>query len=157
LLTLLDEELANLPARYRAPLLLCHVEGKSTEEVARQLGSSPRTVQRRLQSARSLLHRRLGRRGFVLSAAALSALLLHDAASAGMPAPLAARTLQAALQAATGQPLAPGLVSAQALTLAQGMIKTMALTKLKVALAVAVVACGLVAGGLAQTGPGGAD
>jgi RNA polymerase sigma factor (sigma-70 family) len=155
LVAILDEELANLPERYRAPLLLCLVEGKSTNEVARHLGYSPRTVQRRLQSARDLLHRRLSRRGFVLSAAALSALLPHDAVSAGVPATLAAGTLQAAVHVAAGRPLAPGLVSAQAVTLAQGMINTLALAKLKVALAVVVVACGLVVGGLAQTGPGG--
>jgi RNA polymerase sigma factor (sigma-70 family) len=156
LVAILDEELANLSARYRAPLLLCLVEGKSTEEVARQLGYSPRTVQRRLQRARELLHRRLGRRGFVLSAAALSALLLHDTASAGMPALLAVRTLQAASSAASGQPLAAGLVSAQAVTLAQGALKAMLWTKLKLTLAVVVLMCGLVAGGLAQTGLGGA-
>src|SRR5262249_4927135 len=71
LVAILEEELASLPERYRSPLLLCSVEGRSTEEAARQLGCSPRTMQRRLQRARDLLHRGLGRRGFTLSGAAL--------------------------------------------------------------------------------------
>src|SRR5438105_4394729 len=44
----LDEELSRLPERYRAPLLLCHLEGKTQEEAARLLGCPRATVATRL-------------------------------------------------------------------------------------------------------------
>src|SRR4051812_27222926 len=38
LLAVLDEEMHQLPERYRAPLILCHLESRTCEEAARQLG-----------------------------------------------------------------------------------------------------------------------
>jgi RNA polymerase sigma factor (sigma-70 family) len=143
LVAILEEELAGLPERYRSPLLLCSVEGKSTEEAARQLGCSPRTTQRRLQRARELLHRGLGRCGFTLSGAALCALLVESPGSAALPAALAASTVQAALPAAAGQPLAPGLVSAQVAALVRGAVSTTLLARVKVSVLVLVSALAL--------------
>lgn len=119
LLGILDEELASLPERYRAPLLLCCLEGKSGDEAARQLQCSPSTIKRRLQEARERLRDQLGRRGFPLSLAALSALLLHGTARAGVSEKLLSSTLQAALLTAVGGPVAGGLVSTTALALAR--------------------------------------
>jgi RNA polymerase sigma factor (sigma-70 family) len=146
LVAILDEELANLPERYRAPLLLCCLEGKSGDEAARQLHCSASTLKRRLRQARELLQSQLTRRGFALSAAALSALLLHGAAAASVPAALTATTLRAALLSAAGQPLVAGLVSAQAVALAHGLTQTLLLQKLKVAFVVLLVGAGLLAG-----------
>jgi RNA polymerase sigma factor (sigma-70 family) len=65
----LDAELARLPERYRAPLLLCYFEGLTQDEAARQLGWKKRTVKARLDYGRELLRGRLARRGLPLAAA----------------------------------------------------------------------------------------
>jgi len=136
LVAILDEELASLPERYRVPLFLCCVEGKSGDEASRQLGCSPSTLKRRLQHARKLLHRQLDRRGFALSMAALSALLLHSPATASVPAALAESTVRAAALVALGQPLSAGVASAPVAALAGGVAQALFVNKLKVALAV---------------------
>lgn len=52
------EELHRLPAKYRAPVLLCYFEGKTQEEAALQLGWNKWTVKDRLEQARALLRSR---------------------------------------------------------------------------------------------------
>src|SRR5262249_926767 len=46
--TILDEELAGLPEKYRAAVILCCLEAKTQEEAARQLGCPLGTVRSRL-------------------------------------------------------------------------------------------------------------
>src|SRR5262249_36063829 len=52
--SLLHEELDHLPDRYRLPLLLCYLEGKSRDEAATQLGVTAGTVKGRLERGRNL-------------------------------------------------------------------------------------------------------
>ena len=67
----LHAEVERLPAKYRVPVILCYLEGKTNEEVADLLHWPVGTVKGRLSRARDLLRSRLMRRGLCLSAAFL--------------------------------------------------------------------------------------
>jgi RNA polymerase sigma factor (sigma-70 family) len=71
----LAQELGTLPEEYRGPLVLCHLEGRTTEEAAGRLGVPVGTLRSRLVRARELLRARLTRRGLTASGAALAALI----------------------------------------------------------------------------------
>src|SRR5205814_14948 len=79
---MLDDALAALPERYRLPLVLCYLQGKTQEEVARILGRPLGTVRSWLARGRTLLRSRLERRGVSLSSGGFAAALLAAAASA---------------------------------------------------------------------------
>ncbi len=59
----LDAEVARLPVEYRDAFILCHLEGKTNEEAARELGCPVGTIQSRLSRARARLRSRLRRQG----------------------------------------------------------------------------------------------
>jgi RNA polymerase sigma factor (sigma-70 family) len=86
-LAVIDEELERLPSKYRAPVVLCDVEGLTREEAARRLGWVVGTLSWRLSAARKLLAERLTRRGVGLSVAALASATGAPPAVAGVPSP----------------------------------------------------------------------
>jgi RNA polymerase sigma factor (sigma-70 family) len=139
LLPLLDQELNGLPDKYRVPVVLCDLEGKSRKEVARLLRLPEGTLSWRLAHARKILAARLARYGLAVSGGALAAALSEKAASAAVTGALAASTAKAAVLVAAGQGLAAGAVPARVVALTEGVIKTMLLTKLRAFVAVGVV------------------
>jgi CubicO group peptidase (beta-lactamase class C family) len=142
----LDEEVSRLPARYRAPFVLCYLDGKTNEEAARLLGCPKGTVLSRLAWARRRLRARLTRRGVTLSAMLFAAALAPGVTLAEVPHGLMTSTVRAALLGAAGRAVAAGVVSAEVAALAEGVSKAMLLGKLKHAvlflLTVGIVAAG---------------
>src|SRR5262249_12574034 len=90
----LDAEVSRLPNKYRAALVLCYLEGKTTQEAAQELGCPVGTVLSRLAWARERLRDRLTRRGLTLSAGVLAAALSEQALAAPVPASLASTTVR---------------------------------------------------------------
>jgi RNA polymerase sigma factor (sigma-70 family) len=136
--TIVDQELARLPDKYRAPLVLCCLEGLTRDEAAQQLGWSPGLLKSRLEQARELLRNRLVRRGMTLTAGLFSAGLLGSTARAGLAPALVETTVRAAVLVASGG-TAGTVVSAQVVALSEGVLKAMWLTKFKVFAAVCLV------------------
>jgi RNA polymerase sigma factor (sigma-70 family) len=83
-LPLLDQALTRLPERYRLPIFLCDLQGKSRTEAANELGIAEGTLSSRLARGRENLRRKLSGLGFALTLPALVQ-SLQDQASALSP------------------------------------------------------------------------
>jgi RNA polymerase sigma factor (sigma-70 family) len=122
----LHEEIDRLPARFRLPLVYCHLEGRSVGEAARLLGVPRGTVLSRLARGRARLRRELLRRGVV---PAIAAVVLAESES----------TVSAALVAAAVRTIRYGPVADPVADLAQGVIRDMTMTKFKMTAGAALV------------------
>jgi RNA polymerase sigma factor (sigma-70 family) len=134
---MLDEELNRLPEVYRAPLVLCYLDGLTRDEAAHQLGWSLGTLKRRLEQGRKSLRARLLRRGAV-PAGLTSATLATEGLRAAVTPALLHATVQASQAFIQG-----GAVTTTAARLATAMLHGFWLSKTNTILFALVLVMGL--------------
>ncbi len=126
----LEQELVNMPEKYRAPLVLCCLEGLTRDEAARRLGWELGALKNRLERARELLRVRLSRRGLTIPAALLAGMLgSTPVTGAAVPTELVGATVRAVAMVAAGRSAIT--LSAEATASAEGVMRAMTLSKIK--------------------------
>ena len=139
------EEVNRLSEKYRAPIVLCDLEGRTHREAARSLGWPIGTVKSRQAHARGLIRDRLLRRGLGLAIAEAVVESLRQTAVAAMPKTVSRSTVQAAMQHSAR--LLTGLgASAHVVTLTRAVLRAMLWIRLRF-LTVATLAVAIASGG----------
>jgi HlyD family secretion protein len=123
--SLLHEEIERLPERYRAPVVLCDLEGRTHQQAARHLGWPVGTVKSRQARGHERLRERLRRRGLAPNAGLLGSGFVPVGPDPMVPAALVDCTTRAVVQFVTCQ----NAVRASTLSLVQGVLKAMSLTQ----------------------------
>jgi RNA polymerase sigma factor (sigma-70 family) len=137
---ILHEELDALPDKYRAPLVLCYLEGMTQDQAAEQLGLAKGTLRGRLERARLLLRNKLTRRGL-----APAIVLLADTyrpAGTLLSGSLVSTTARTAAAFAAGRTAG---VSVAVARMTEGVLQEMFKTKLRSTVALLLLVIGLVA------------
>jgi len=147
---LLDEELCRLPEKYRAPLVLHYLSGRTKAETARDLGWTEGTVSGRLARGRELLRARLTRRGVALAGLLAACGLAPGETPAAIPPVLRTATLQGVARFVAGA----GAGIAPAAHLARGMLGSLLQAKVRAAVGLVLV-LGALAGAAALVAPRG--
>jgi HlyD family secretion protein len=141
----IHEEVNRLPEKYRAPVVLCDLEGRTHQEASRFLGWPIGTVKSRQSQGRGLLRDRLARRGLGLAVSGAVVESLRQTALAATPRAIARRAVSAAMQQA-GRLATGFVVSSQIFTLTRGVLRVMLWIRFR-NFAVAAVVFGIAAGG----------
>jgi len=151
----LNEELNQLPAKYRLPMILHYYGGLTREQIAAELGCKPSTLGVRIHRGRQMLAKRLTQRGaspveLGMSLSAGLTLAVRSAVSDGM----VAATSHAAAKLMAGEQLGT-MISSHVLSVAHGAVGAAMIAKLKLIAACVVVAAvlGMGAGAAAKVLP----
>lgn len=136
LVPVLDQEVGRLPHKYRVLIVMCDLEGITRKDVARQLNIPEGTVASRLATARTMLAKRLSRRGVVVSGVLLGTMLSTHSTTASVPVAVIGSTIKTATMVSEGQVTA---VSPTVAALITEVTKAMLMTKIKSVLAVVLV------------------
>ncbi len=128
----LHEEIDRLPEKYRRPIILCYMQGRTQAQAAEALACPVGTVQVRLHRGRARLRSRLTRGGAGAMALALTELLTAPHAADAAPArEWTEATARAAVRSASGGGSA-GLVAPGVSGLAECALRAMFHESLKV-------------------------
>jgi RNA polymerase sigma factor (sigma-70 family) len=154
---IVDEEVARLPRSLRAGIVLCDLQGYSQHDAAQLLGWSDGALRGRLSRARQKLRDRLERRGIAPAAWPAGGHLLSGLIPPSPPRSLidaTARAVTASALAGRAAPSASTVISASVAALAQGVIRAMTVSTVKMAtLATILTATSLLAvGGFVRAG-----
>jgi RNA polymerase sigma factor (sigma-70 family) len=133
--SILDEELDQLPETFRAPLVLCYLDGLTHDEAASSLGCPVGTIRSRLSRGRDRLRARLTRRGFSPSDFASIVIALPP-----VSAVLVTTTVSTASLMGGGTLASLSKLAVPVLTLVQGVLRVMFFQNVsKAALSLAVI------------------
>lgn len=149
----INEELQQLPAKYRMPLILHYFGGLSREQMAEELKCKPATLGVRLFRAREMLGKRLAKRGITLPAAAIplgiAAIVRENVEQHGFMAmaATASQIAEAATRVAAGLQPTSGTVSSTALALAETASHELVLRKVRAIIAAAAIGVSAIAAG----------
>ncbi len=135
-----DRELDALPAKYRQPLVMVYLEGRSLDETASALRCKDGTLRVWLNRAREKIRSRLARRGIAITAPALLAWLASSShAAAAVPPDWSATVAKSAALWISGGAAATGLAP-HIVALAKGALHTMFIGKIKTIAAIGAAA-----------------
>jgi RNA polymerase sigma factor (sigma-70 family) len=143
----LHEELDKLPERYRAPIVLCDMEGLTEGQAARRLGRPVGTIRSQLTRGRQRLRSRLIRRGLAPACILPIVTCAGSTANAVVPCVLVRATIQSAMQFALVRAATAGTVSASAAALAKEFLRSTFMAGIKNSALAVLTAIGIATAG----------
>jgi RNA polymerase sigma factor (sigma-70 family) len=146
----LHQAINSLPNKYRAAIVLCHLQGMSREQAAHVLGCPISTVRVRLMRARQRLKSLLACRNQEFASSLIASLLTVPSSSA-VPTALSAAATDGAMQFATGLAAIRNASRASVVQLMKEVRMSLFAIKLKV-VGSSILVCGLFLFGVASMG-----
>jgi RNA polymerase sigma factor (sigma-70 family) len=143
----LHEEIDRLPEQYRAPILLCDMEGLTEGQAATRLGRPIGTIRSQRARGRQRLRCQLTRRGLAPASAALVLTTEGFSASVIVPPALVSATIESAMRFAVARATEAGVLCSSAAVLAEEFLGSVLMARIRNAAMAALVAIGIATAG----------